>query len=69
MKAYIIATVLAVTSITSVSSAMCMKKFLNSVGMNPSTNTNFYNEVKRKGSDSSATTTTASATDGSRRQR
>ena len=69
MKVYIIATVLAVTSITSVSSAMCMKKFLNSVGMSPSANTNFYNEVKRKSSESSGATTASTTGDGSHRQR
>ena len=65
MKAYIIATLLAVTSISSVSSAMCMKKFLNSVGMNPTSNTNFYNEAKRKSSESSGTTTAAASSNAS----
>lgn len=54
MKAYVIATLLAVSSISSVSSALCMKKFLNSVGMNQQSNTNFYTEVKGKASNSSA---------------
>lgn len=54
MKAYLIATVLAVTSISSVSSAMCMKKYLNSLGLNPSANTNFYALVKNKTSSSAA---------------
>ena len=68
MKAYIIATLLAVTSISSVSSAMCMKKFLNSVGMNPTSNTNYYTEVKRKASESTGATTASATSDTSHRQ-
>lgn len=67
MKAYVIVTLLAVSSISSVSSAMCMKKFLNSVGMNPTTNTNYYNTVKGKASDAAGKMVTVSS-DSSKRQ-
>lgn len=68
MKVYAIAILLAATSISSVSSAMCMKKFLSSVGMNQTSNTNFYTEVKRKASGSSATSTTSVNSDSTHSQ-
>lgn len=56
MKTYVLITLLAISSISSVSSAMCMKKFLTSCGINEMPNTNFY--VKIKGSEASPSNTT-----------
>ncbi|MBC7466390.1 MAG: hypothetical protein H7256_10390 [Bdellovibrio sp.] len=50
MKSLAIAVILAVTSISSVSSAFCMKKYLTSQGLAPNPSTNFYNQVQNRNS-------------------
>jgi len=60
MKAYTIALILAVTSISSVSSAFCMKKYLSNQGLAPNPSTNFYNQKQNSnGSSASETAVTA----------
>jgi hypothetical protein len=58
MKALAIALLLAISSISSVSSAMCMKKFLASQGLAPNPSTNFYNQMQHH--DNSVNSTTSS---------
>ena len=59
MKTFTIAAILALTSISSVSSAMCMKKFLASQGLAPNPSTNFYNHMQNQNSIPSSTSTVA----------
>lgn len=59
MKSLVVAVVLAVTSISSVSSAFCMKKYLANQGLAPSPSTNFYNQMQNQNSQSSSTSAVA----------